>query len=521
VAARLDRYGADWAAMRREVCEASRGHKQRAEILGLRDACLDRRRGQLHALSTLFAERPDPQVLDKAATAAADLSPIAYCADTDALTARVRPAEDPALRARVAALQPRVDRLEALYAAGKFKEGLAVGEPLLADANAVAYPALRAQVEYWVGRLREPTGDPEGAKVLLRAASVSAAESSDDVLAATAWARLLFVLGERQQRFDEAVALRALGPTVVARAHDERTLALWLNAEGLTLWRMGKFAEAKAIHERVLALRERILEPGHLEIAASLNNLGLVLGDMGDYPKALVAHQRAMALREKALGPDHPDIASSLTNVAIVLYNQGEYAEAMAMDERVLALREKTLGSDHPLLAKVVNNLGMVLDDMGDYPKALVAHQRALAIWEKASLDHPEVADALNGIGRARLHLGQLEEAQALLERARAIREKTQGASHPLMAEPLFALAELSLARQKPREAVPLLERALSLAGAEYVNRVRLLLAEALWQVGDARPRARALAEQARADYERIPHRPGLERATRWLSDHP
>src|SRR5262249_37597378 len=93
VAALLDRYRADWATMRGEVCQASRGDKQRREIFELRDACLDRRRGQLLALTTLFTEKSDPQVLDKAVQAVAGLSPIAYCADTEALTARVRPPE--------------------------------------------------------------------------------------------------------------------------------------------------------------------------------------------------------------------------------------------------------------------------------------------------------------------------------------------------------------------------------------------------------------------------------------------
>ncbi len=68
---------------------------------------------------------------------------------------------------------------------------------------------------------------------------------------------------------------------------------------------------------------------------------------------------------------------------------------------------------------------------------------------------------------------------------------------------------------------MPLLERALDLQSFESEPEIQLALAEALWRLGDARPRARALAEQARAHYEHIGHRPGQEQATRWLAEHP
>jgi hypothetical protein len=53
------------------------------------------------------------------------------------------------------------------------------------------------------------------------------------------------------------------------------------------------------------------------------------------------------------------------------------------------------------------------------------------------------------------------------------------------------------------------------------MSEIQLTLAEALWQIGQDRPRARSLAEQARAAYEHIGHAPGLARATRWLAEHP
>lgn len=118
------------------------------------------------------------------------------------------------------------------------------------------------------------------------------------------------------------------------------------------------------------------------------------------------------------------------------------------------------------------------------------------------------------------MRLGQLAAALPLLERALALREKALGATHPDLAEPLLGLGELFLASKKQDKALPLLERALALHNAGLKTEIQLTLADALWQVGKDRPRARALAEEAQAAYERIGHRPGLARATTWLAAH-
>jgi tetratricopeptide (TPR) repeat protein len=531
--------------MRGEVCEAGRSSKQRREILDLRDACLARRRGQLQALATLLAEGPDVGALDRAVAAAAGLPPVAYCADIEALTARVRPPEDPALRARVDALQPRVDRLESLYVTGKYREGLAFAAPLLAETAAVPYPPLDAQVLFWTGRLHEANGDFEAAREKLRAAALAAAEGGDDVLVAHTWARLLYVVAERQQRLDEAALIHSLGAVAVTRAHDERIRAVWLNAEGLLLWHSGKAAEAKATHERALALREKVLGPEHPDVAGSVNNLGLVLQDLDDFPAAMRAHERALALREKVLGPDHPDVGQSLNNLGIIYGEVGDYARAVTVQERALALKERVLGPDHSDTAQTLDNLAEALFRTGDLARAIAVEERALAIdekklgsehanfaWGLLNLSHmlvekgdlpralalcerataifervrrptdpylsvafstrgsmlheagddaqarqsyeralaiaektpgPQSMDyalARAGLGRAQVGLGQLDLALASFETALSLMERRLGPKHPNLAEPLLGLGEVALARRRPQDAEPPLERA-------------------------------------------------------------
>jgi tetratricopeptide (TPR) repeat protein len=553
VKARLDAYAGDWARMRGDVCEASQKATSSREILALRDACLDRRRRQLAVLVGVLSERPDPESLDRAVAAAASLPPVASCADTESLVARVRLPEDPRLRSQVVDLESRVDKLEALHATGRYKEGLEFGASLIEEAKTLGYAPLLARVRYWMGRLRTLTGDDEGAKAMLRDAAQSAAEGGDDVLVANAWARVLYVLGDHQRRFEEASGVLAFGPTLLGRAHDERAEADWLTAEGLTLYRMGRYAEARDADERAIAILEKSVSPEHPDRMAVLNNLGLLLHDMGDDARAKEIHERVLALREKVLGADHPLVASTLNNlgnvqlalgdygraeesfrralairelgprraeVALAMNNlanlfsdTGRYDEAKTLHERALSIRQSVLEAGHPEIAQSLANLGSVLYELGDYSAARELDERAVAILEKRlSPNHPDLAYPLVNLGRAYVRLGRFDAAYGALERARTLQEKS--------AAPLLGLGELDVARHRVSAAIPPLERALAMNDAATVHDVELTLAEALSQQGTDRTRARDLATKARDAYERMGHRPGVERATRWLLQH-
>ena len=552
--------------MRREVCEAPRSEGPRRDLLRLRDACLERRRGQLGTLTALLADKPDTKVLDSAVQAAAGLPPLAYCADAEALTARVRPPEDPALRARVAALEPRIDQLEALHAAGKYQDGLALADPILTEASALTHAPLRARAQFWAGRLRERNGDYDAAKALLRDAAVSASEGRDDLLAASAAAWMLYVVGSDQQRFKEANAVRGLGAALVARVQNELPHADWLNAEATLLDRASpRYAEAKAADQRAIAIQERALGPDHPELARSLNNYAIVLEETGDYPEALATHRRAEAIWQKALGPGHLLIAVSLGNQGNVLQDLGDFPGALAAQQRALALREAALGPDHPDVATSLMNLGGLLHQMGDYPRALPYSERSVAVHRLVyGPDSPHLAGALCNLGDLLLDMGDLPRgprrswtlparssrssrttptscarsgcwARCAWPRAGSTRRRrsSSGSSRgsekcpwPVPPRPGRSAARprrgLPGAAKASSGALPLLERALTLKNVATKPRVELTLAEALWRMGKDRPRApRPRRPRPRASYEHLGHRPGLRaQADRWLEGH-
>jgi serine/threonine-protein kinase len=517
----LDQQAAQLTAMQGELCRASQRGTQSGEVILLRDACLDRRRGQLLALTTVLSDKPDPDVLDKATAAAQGLDPVASCADVADLVARVHPPKDPALRSRVTALERRVDTLQALHTAGRYREGASLGPPLLAELADVPFAPTRARAQYWVGRLKQGTGEYPEARSLLLSAAVSASEAKDDPLALNAWSYLLVVVGQYLRSGDEVSALRLLGPTALARVSDPVVRATWLNAQGMALNASSDPGQARPVFEQALALREKALGPDHPDVAATLNALGNAeLGD-GDYPAARASYERVIAITEKTLGPRHPTVATALANLGLLLDDTGAFAEAEATDERALAIFVDALGPDHPNDAQVLENLGTTLLHLGKNTAAKERFERALAIFEAAARpDRVRVGTCHAELGRIELRLGHLDAAERLLVESKSTLDSVGGEARVDVGRAILGLAELRLARHQADLAVVELTRDLPRGSARFVGDLKLTLAEALWQAGRERERARELAGEARDHFASVGHSPGLERATRWLVDH-
>jgi tetratricopeptide (TPR) repeat protein len=90
----------------------------------------------------------------------------------------------------------------------------------------------------------------------------------------------------------------------------------------------GDLAGARPLHERALAIREKVLGAEHPNTAMSLNNLAELLRTQGDLTEARLLCERALAIYEKVLGAEHPDTAESLSNLANLLHVQGDLAGA-------------------------------------------------------------------------------------------------------------------------------------------------------------------------------------------------
>jgi CHAT domain-containing protein/tetratricopeptide (TPR) repeat protein len=254
-----------------------------------------------------------------------------------------------------------------------------------------------------------------------------------------------------------AIRERVHGPNHVDVARSLTFLALLYESQR-------RYADAEPLHQRALTIYEKALGRDHADVATALNNLALLYGSQGRYADAEPLYQRSLAIREKAVGRDHPDVAASLNNLAALYGYQGRYADAEPLYQRSLAIREKALGRDHPNVAQSLNNLAELYRSQGRYADAEPMYQRSLAIREKAlGRDHADVATALNNLALLYWRQGRYADAEPLYQRSLAIREKALGRDHPDVAQSLNNLAALYKTQGRYADAEPLLQRSLAI----------------------------------------------------------
>jgi eukaryotic-like serine/threonine-protein kinase len=503
VRAALDAHAGAWLRMKSEICRARAAGDADPRVLDLREGCLQRRRTQLRAFTEILAAGPDIGVVEQAIPMTHNLYPIDYCADVQALTARMAPPEDPGLRARVEAISPRAERLEALLHAGKYRQGVAESEPLLAETATLRFPPLRAQVMRAAGRLRERAGDLAGAKAMLQGALLEAARAKDDQLLANAWLDLWFVVSSGEARLVEAEAMRSAIAIAVERADDDPIRAKWLGYEADMLKDKGELERARVALSRAIEMKEKARGADPIDLAGTLNSLGTLLQDMGEYQESAAQYERALALFEQAYGPEHPHVAQVLNNLSDTLRLSGRHEESMSLLERALAIRERALGPNHALVGQSIFNLGELQMALGRPDLARGSFERADESFEKAlGREHLYLTYSRSGLGRSMAALGELAPAVALLEGALAQRERLLGPDHALVAASQVELGtalartgEHARARALHERAIPIAEMRL---GPEHpeVAEARAALGAVLVELGQLNT-ARAELERA------------------------
>ena len=133
----------------------------------------------------------------------------------------------------------------------------------------------------------------------------------------------------------------------------------------------------EAIRLTLIALEEADeLGEADPRYATTVNNLGVFYYSKGRYDKAESMHQRALALREKVLGPEHPEVAQSLSNLAELYRVLARYDRAKSLYERSLIIREKALGTRHIDLSISITGLAMLHHAQGHYDEAEKLYKR-------------------------------------------------------------------------------------------------------------------------------------------------
>jgi eukaryotic-like serine/threonine-protein kinase len=417
----LDRYADEWAEASTDACEDTIVRVEQSEdVRYLRVLCLAERRRSMHALVQALTD-VDATSITEAAGAVNTLPRIESCTDMNYLRSRVRPPRDSEVAAQVDALRSQLALAAEQEEIGQYEAGLALAQDVARAASQLDYPPLMAEVWLRVGSLRAELGAHAQAEAILRDAFFEARRAEHREVAGEAAARLVFVLGERMDRFEDARTWALHAEIEIEAAGSPELRALLLNNLGQSFLRQQRHAEAAEHLQKAVDLATRALGPEHPDVGRWLNNLGLVAKEQGHYEQAEAHNRKALAIIEPALGPEHPHVAILTYNLGQVLQAQGDREQAALHYRSALAKMERSLDSGHLLMAWPLLSLAALHLEGGQPAKALPLAEHALRVLEAHPDAASDIAEARFTVARALAAAGQdMPRAIALARQARA-----------------------------------------------------------------------------------------------------
>jgi serine/threonine protein kinase len=404
----LDAYARRWSDLYVEACEATHvRNEQSTEVLDLRMACLQEGLEDLRALCRMFRQAT-PAVVENAVSAANGLRGLDRCENIELLRAVVRPPDDAATLAAVARLRAELAEVRALCGVGRVNDALAAVEPLRAQAKAIGYAPLLADVLITASTVYVDKGMADAGARAAEDALWTALGCRHDEVAAEAATCLVYLVGYLQARGDAARVWSHLAEALLERMGGHDLIWGWLLTNNSAVYQsQGRPTQALEDARRALAAKERFLGPQHPDFGLSLNALSLCLDGIGETAQAIEHVERAIPIVENGFGADHPRTAILLSNYSEFLNRMGRFAEANEPARRALAIFEREtepggLFTTYPLVALGTSELGL-----GRLAPALEALERAHAIRQAQEPDAAKRAEAAFILARALWEEGQ------------------------------------------------------------------------------------------------------------------
>ncbi len=429
-AALLDRYADDWVAAYTDACETAtvRGEQSQA-ALDRRMGCLTQRRRSLHALVHELS-RIDAASIAGSTEAAANLPPIAACADPEVGRDRPPRPSDQGAAAQFEALEADLDRTEWLLELGKYDEGRQLARDLVESAEGLGAASMQGRTRVQLGRLELALGAHEAAEEDLKLGHMLARVAGEHDVALQAATQLVHLEGQLMARPKDAEDWERHVRAELPWVESETLRANSFNTLGALALVQRRYDQAFELCDRARALWQQALGPEHPEGTKALTNLGLVHYARGEYERAAEHHRHVLQVREKTLGGEHPNVAVALDNLGGARYRQGEYAEAAEHFARALAISERAWGAAHPYAADPpLIGMALAYVDGGRAAEAVAPAERALAILEGHHADAAGLAEARFALARALASVGRdLPRALALARQAHDAMRASSGA---------------------------------------------------------------------------------------------
>jgi tetratricopeptide (TPR) repeat protein len=430
--------------MHSDACRATHVRGEQSQVLlERRMQCLDRHLEELRALSQLLT-RADTAIARQALAAANDLSPLAGCADLQALRNPVPPPEGAKLQADVATLYQELAAIRASERVGQYAQVLARAQRASERAAELGYRPAMAESLFLLGELRQKVNNLAGAGQAFFAASVHGTAGRHHRLAALSFS-MLTSNAALERQFDLASRYEQLAWAALdAAGGDADVRGRLLNAGGVVALLQKQYDKAQDRLQQALALRMQRVGADHPDVAAVLNNLSILQRRSGQREAALSMQQRVLAIYERRLGPWHPNVAASLRVCSVLLRDGERFAEASAALERALRIDEQALGREHPEFTRGLRSFGYLANEQNRHAQALSYFERSLHILRTAKeRDEASERASLEAIADTQVLLARLGDAERTYREVLALAEKHHGLMTPRSAVAREGLASV------------------------------------------------------------------------------
>ncbi len=260
----------------------------------------------------------------------------------------------------------------------------------------------------------------------------------------------------------EETYLRAL--RIFQKLNQELQISMVLNNLSNFHYKQYKHAQAESELKQALEIRQKLLEPGHPDLASTFNNLALVYHRQTKYSEARDLFEKALAITEKVFGREHPKLVTILNNLAETNLFLGKSEQSSQYIERSQKIAEKIAVPNHPTKATTLHTLGNLSKFQGKYKEAEEYYQKALTTQEiLLGPEHLDLARVLNDLASLKDIQGNILEAEDLFKRVLNILEKQLPTNHPDILAALNNLGSFYDSHNKTSEAEPFYDKILTI----------------------------------------------------------
>ena len=249
------------------------------------------------------------------------------------------------------------------------------------------------------------------------------------------------------------VVLRpVLRPESSARAWGNASRPAALHALGGAHWYASDLDSALVLFDSADAGFAALDVPAEERHARMLSDYSRLWREAGRAPEpAVEMAKRAVAMLSSVLPEGHLDMAEARVNLAGALTTAGQPADALVEMNRVVPVFEERLAADHPSTLALLNNRALMLAGLERLPEAEAQFRELLHRTRESRRSTPKNrADLLQNLAVILKDQEKIDEALTVALQAHGAYREALG-DHYLAAFPLLTMAEMELARSRPR----------------------------------------------------------------------